>query len=306
MTEEVTIVAPKLDLLTLSDGPALSSGSDRPVPAVVVDATDTEARPEAKEAEDKATADKEKATADAGDGPKEDKTPPEEKAYITREKNRRKAVEEDLARTRQQLDEALALAHKYAPKQATDQPAPQRDKFEDDNEYIDALATWKAEQLDQQRQVLAQKRSADERQRKINSDHAERMAAAEETDPGITDIAKDPTLPISEAMSAAILTSDAGPAVIRWLDNNRIEAKRISDLHPARAAAEIGKIEATLAAPKAAAPKAPKPITPLGGRNNAGPKTIGEMSSEEWGAHLDAERAKRLAVQRGTQVSVTK
>lgn len=114
---------------------------------------------------------------------------------------------------------------------------------------------------------------AKEQQSTIEASFKQLVAKAIEEDPEFADIVSDPSLPISNPMASLIQESEVGPQIIRWLSENREEAKQISGLDPMRAARRIGSIEATLQAKPAAAPagkkisQAPAPIktvTPAG------------------------------------------
>lgn len=302
------VPTPHLDLLPPSEVPPISpsGGSDRPVitaPAVEEGGT----RPEVAEAADLAAADKEKVIEQAKDKADEtpedkqakDDTPPHEKAYITKEKNRRKAIEEQLRQTQEQLRQTLELAQRYIPRPEA-QPEPRRENFADDDAYVEARADWKAEQKVAARMTQEKAKVEQAEQNKLRQTYVERLSEAEERLPGIKDVAVDPTLPVSSAMGEAIVTSDAAPDILHYLDENREEAARIATLSPARAAAEIGKIEAKLAAPKEVkVSKAPKPISPINGGGGM-PKNKYDpgVTDEQYFAMVDKERAEKVAALR--------
>lgn len=243
------------------------------------------------------------ATDDSKKGDAAEVVPPEYKRVITREKDRRKTAELALESTRQQLADALALAARYVPNPNAAKAEPKRDEFNDPDAYTEARAEWLADQKFQ-RAMADQSRKAQENEgQRLQRDHLDRLAAAEEKYPGIADVARDPTLPVNEAMGAAIVTSDHGPAILHYLDEHRDEAKRIYSLTPARAAAEIGKIEEKLTAPKAAPNKvssAPRPITPVGANGTVvkGKYDPG-TTDEEYFAIVEQERQQKLAQMRG-------
>jgi len=91
------------------------------------------------------------------------------------------------------------------------------------------------------------------------------------------------TTTVTPVMADAILESDLGDKIIKHLYLNQDEADRIASLSPARQAAEIGRLEMQLSAPKAAVKKsgAPSPITPLGGKQT--PTGLSDDASiEDW------------------------
>ncbi|HEX3163407.1 MAG TPA: hypothetical protein VHQ92_12585, partial [Pseudolabrys sp.] len=178
-----------------------------------------------------------------------------------------------------------------------------REEFSDPDAYIEARAEWRAEQISAARIADQSRRAQEGEAQRLQREHMDRMTAAEDKYPGITDVARDPTLPVNEAMGAAIVTSDHGPDILHYLDEHRDEAKRIYSLQPARAAAEIGKIEEKITAPKPAANKvsaAPKPITPVGGNGGVvkGKYDPG-ITDAEYFAIVEQEQKAKLAQLRG-------
>jgi len=105
-----------------------------------------------------------------------------------------------------------------------------------------------------QQEVELQTRQRSQQAQEENEKFQERLRVAAKDDPSIIDIANDNTLPVSEAMAEVIRSSDAAPALLKWLNGNRREAQRIAGLPPIAAANALGKFEATLAA-------SPKPET---------------------------------------------
>jgi hypothetical protein len=147
--------------------------------------------------------------------------------------------------------------------------------------YIVARAGW---DLRQEQQAQRAREYATDLDRK----HNERMLAAITVDPTLDEVSKDPTLPISQVMSLAIKESDVGPALVRYLANNRAESERIARLHPLMAAREMGKIEGRIIAAKAApaqpqrtVSQAPEPARPVGGTKGTAPTDDDDKLSVE-------------------------
>ena len=154
--------------------------------------------------------------------------------------------------------------------------------------YIVARAGWDVRQ--EQQAQRAREYATD-----LDRKHNERMLAAITVDPTLDEVSKDPTLPISQVMSLAIKESDQGPALVRYLANNRKEADRIAQLHPLMAAREMGRIEGTIIeaarAAKAAPPappvapvtvsQAPEPVRSVGGTKGAAPSDDDDKLSIE-------------------------
>lgn len=222
----------------------------------------------------------------------------------------RKASEERADKLEAQLKDTLARIDKVIPKVDED-PRPQRAAFDDPAKYDDALAQWGTRQGEKigkaqaetefKAQSDAERRKAAEdaqtaQNQKIAKEYAERVEKIRESEPDYDTLVQNPDLPISPAVSAAIMTTEDGPKIALWLARNPAEAKRIYELAPMAQIYEVGKISVALNAP----PKtttAPNPIEPLkGGQNAANKKSPNEESMAEYGARREAElRAERAA-----------
>lgn len=95
-------------------------------------------------------------------------------------------------------------------------------------------------------------------------------------------VALSPDVPVTKAMGDIIMTSDDGPGVLYHLGQNRGLAAQIARMNPVEAARAIGRIEATLAIPKARTEtNAPAPINPV--RGSAGASVNPDkISMEDW------------------------
>jgi uncharacterized lipoprotein NlpE involved in copper resistance len=177
---------------------------------------------------------------------------------------------------------------------------PARDKFESDEDYVDALTTWKVEaKLTGIKQELAQQSTQSQTQAgwvsKINqarAEYADYDAAMED--------AQD--IPVSESMREAIQSSDLGGDIAYYLAKNPAEAERINSLSPYAAAREIGRIEShveyekTQKAKKPPVSKAPAPIKPVHSSTGTATKSLEDMTPGEYSAYMnkrEAERRKR-------------
>ena len=200
------------------------------------------------------------------------------------------AIEKRLAkerRKREELQRRLAVTEELALRgRREDQPAkqdaqpadngePKREQFETYEAYIEARADWRAdrkveERLNKQRDDDARDRTAAEQQ-KLEKQFRERAQVAAKGIEDFEDVMEASEAPMTRAMAEAILTSDVGPNLAYHLAKNPEEAERIAALPAARQAAEIGKLEAKLAAepPKETKKpsKAPDPIKPVGARS---------------------------------------
>lgn len=164
--------------------------------------------------------------------------------------------------------------------------APKREQFKTDEEYFWALNDYRIDakisaRREAERQEESRVRQREEQQKTLRS-YQQRVTAAEVKYPDFHDVVGAPSLPITDAMAAAIQLHDLGPDVAYHLGKNPSEARRIADLPPMLAAAEIGALAVTLKAKAPPQPsKAPEPIEPVGGKNVT-EKDPNRMSDEEF------------------------
>jgi len=98
-------------------------------------------------------------------------------------------------------------------------------------------------------------------------------------------------------MLEVISTSDVGPQIAVYLAENLDRADEISRMTPFAAAAALGRLEASLSAPKPAASasppksvtKAPPPVSTVSG----GSVVRKDLASMDVADHLEAVRAQR-------------
>jgi hypothetical protein len=104
-------------------------------------------------------------------------------------------------------------------------------------------------------------------QQKVRS-YEERETALRASKPDYDQVARDPTLPVTQSMAQVIWDSEKGPELLYHLGQNRSEAQRIAGLPSHLQAKELGRIEASLAAPppqnRTVTPPPPPPKTVAG------------------------------------------
>jgi hypothetical protein len=170
------------------------------------------------------------------------------------------------------------------------------DQFASTEEYAEALAYQKAEQL------VAQREQQKQQSEVIEAYHDREEKAREKYD-DFEQVAYNPKLPITSEMAQAIQYSDIGPDLAYHLGANPKEAERISRLPPLLQAKEIGRIEAKLAAdpPTKKTSSAPTPISPVTARSTGSPaydttdpRSIKTMSTSDW---IEAERQRQIKKQ---------
>jgi len=167
------------------------------------------------------------------------------------------------------------------------------EQFGSYEDYAEALAERKAEEL------LAQREAAKQHAEYLNAYH-EREEQARDRYDDFEQVAYNPNLSVTEVMAQSIQASEAGPDVLYWLGSNPKEADRIARLSPILQAKEIGKIEAALASdpPAKKTSTAPAPIAPVTARSNGAtrfdttdPRSTKAMSTSEW---IEAERLRQI------------
>ena len=146
---------------------------------------------------------------------------------------------------------------------------PDRAQYANDEQFIEDLAGWKADQKISEKLTVREQQASQEAQRRETTQalqtHGQREDALRKTNPEYDALVRNnDDLPISRAMAETIVLSDKGPEVALYLGNHPEESARIASMSYALAAKEIGKIEAKL---EASAPKistAPAPMKPVG------------------------------------------
>ena len=161
---------------------------------------------------------------------------------------------------------------------------PTRSQFADDDDYVEAMTDWKIAQRDKAVRAETSAKQAQQLQAKTETIYGEAQKIA-----GFDREAFD-ELPLTPAIAAALVDSDAPAKLMHFMAGNPEEVERISKLPPARQAAAIGKLEAKLdAAPPVS--KAPPPMKPVGSRGAASNSDLGSASMDEY----IAQRAKQGA-----------
>lgn len=155
---------------------------------------------------------------------------------------------------------------------------PKRDEFRDDEAFVQAqiehLAEKKAAEKLAERERLQQ-------QERVSEAFTEKAEAAKARYADFDAVVGNPMLPINEGMAEFIADSDAGPDLAYFLGKNPARAAAIAALSPIKAARELTRLEAELAAkPKATPSKAPEPISPVGVRGKASSSSLPSDSDD--------------------------
>lgn len=177
------------------------------------------------------------------------------------------------------------------------QPAekPVSENFASYDDYLEALADFKAEQKvveieEKRRQAEIDNQYRSEAERQTERRHA-LVDEGESKYSDFEEVVSASKLQIAEPAYLAILESDISSDLVYHLAKDTAEADRISKLSPYAQAKEIGKIEDRLSAKKPIIKSnAPPPINPVNGSKDF-TKSMDEMSVAEY----EAEARKRGA-----------
>lgn len=223
--------------------------------------------------------------------------PEDEKTRTQKRRERERAARERLVSEKQAAEKAAAEAearHKRLLDAGKSLTQPTAEDYPDPIEHAAALAVWKHEQNGAGRQAqeaeqeakAARERAkeADQAERAaLNQQWAEQVAEAKTRYADFDQVAMNNDLPISESLAVLLQTSEQGPDLLYHLGQNPALAAQLSQMHPVEAARAIGRLEATLTAPKPRTEtKAPDPINPV--RGAAGTRNPAEMTASEYAA----------------------
>lgn len=227
-----------------------------------------------------------------GTAPSATQPKPEAKTFTQDEVN--EIVEKRVARAKRAQERDLdsvvsakvqaALQQQQPKPQTSDHQAPQRENFADYEQFVEAKAEYvaaqKFKQLVEGQSKAEQERRQQDREKTITEKYSDAVAKAAAAHEDFEDhfialqrmpIPNEVALQIREA----IAESDVSAELLHHLATNPQDVQRIAQLSPARAVAEIGKLETKLAnaaplsptpAKPASVSKAPDPIEPLGGK----------------------------------------
>lgn len=204
----------------------------------------------------------------------------------------------DLKRQNERLLEMLAQQQRQPEpdiRPAVPDGRPVLENFASYEEFTEALADWKFDQREAQREQRLRAETAAEAAARQEAEFAERVRKAAAEQPELERIVNDQTLPVSEAMAAVIKASDIGPQMLAALDADRESARRIYALPPHLAAFELGRLAASATAP--AQPRrinqpTPPINTPLAG-GTAATTDPARMTDAQFAAWRRAQIAQR-------------
>ena len=201
----------------------------------------------------------------------------EEQVSPAKARRERRKAEMDRLRTEaeQARKEAEDLRRQLQESGGTADPAPKREEFKDYEEWQAALAAHKVmsqlsareraklEGQSKEREAALEKLSQQERQ-VLAQNWADQETEARTRYADYDAVARNPSVPITEAMVQVMVQSEMGPDIAYYLGSNPAEAARIARMQPLEMARQMGMIEARVSLPRA--PKqtqAPDPVSPV-------------------------------------------
>jgi hypothetical protein len=229
--------------------------------------------------------------------PGKDETPPWLKAEITKERNRRRAAEEETQRLKEQVDR-LTKAIEPKPQEERASSKPNRNDFFDPEEYETALTEWITETVTSKVQAKVEEKTTEATREQAAARHIQetqkawsaQVETAKKSHPDFEEIVYSDDFQCSTPMMNAIVADINGAEVAYHLGQNPEEASKIAELPPVQQIIEIGRLSATLQAKPAAEPRrAPAPIRPLGNEAPAVNKGPAEESEAEYFARRKSE-----------------
>ena len=128
---------------------------------------------------------------------------------------------------------------------------PNRDDFEDDEAYLEALADWKVESKLRAHGEVVSKKASEDSEKSAISEVAQEIEditdRGSDKYPDYSDVVYDKDLVINQNMLETIIVSDVAEDILYYLGKNPDVSAAIGEMSPLRAAKEIWKIEMELA-----------------------------------------------------------
>ena len=214
-------------------------------------------------------------------------------------KEKRKKDREYKARLREEASdakrelEAVRSRQERITKAGEASSPPVESEFEDYSEYVAAKAVWRYAQETHSREADAVGSEVEEAQRKldqigqtekrlIQESFAAQVADARTRYADFDAVVTAPDVPISQEVVDIVSQSDVGADVAYRLASNKALAAEISAMTAIEAARAIGRLEASVTAPRSRTTStAPDPISPVKGKATAS-KDPAKMSMAEY------------------------
>lgn len=242
------------------------------------------------------------------------KTQTQEHSKGEERKARLAAEIQDLLRQRAELRREVQTskeAKTTAPpaEKTSDKPTP--DKFTTYEEYVEALADWKAEQkgvalinqFKQEQEQAAKKAQQDEAFKQAQEHWKAQVEKAIEKHPDFVEVAlaKESPIPENSIPDGFLAKSEHGADILYHLSKNPDEIKSILKLDPFDQVRALIKLEVSLSeAPAKTVTSAPPPAKELGGRStNASDPATEAVKAKNFRAYKEAMDRREHASRKG-------
>lgn len=211
---------------------------------------------------------------------------------------------DELTRAKHEAAREAAYWRGLAQQQGTAQPSaqaapekPTPDKYDDYNEYIEALTDWKAAKA-------VNDRMEQESARKVGEVRAqtfmERQAEFSKATPDYAKVMSESNAPIAKHVIEAAQESEVGPQLLYHFAQNPDVLDRINRMDERTANREIGRLEATLSSKATAAPappakkltNAPPPAATQSSQGRTNTPTLADADMETYMAQRKAQGAR--------------
>jgi hypothetical protein len=164
-------------------------------------------------------------------------------------------------------------------------PKPTAAEFDNFEDFVEALAGWKANEVD--RANREQSRKA-EHAKSVATSWQQREAEFRKTATDYVDVVGNSDVVLPEYVLEGLQESDVGPQLAYHLAKNHDVAEKLRGLPERAAMRELGRLEASIASAPAPAPapaarttNAPPPVKPVS-QGNAVVPTLDKMSMDDY------------------------
>lgn len=175
---------------------------------------------------------------------------------------------------------------------------PNKDDFEERDEYLAAKAVYDASKRQRDRELqeveadakAAGDRLANERRQAFDASAVEARTRYKDFD----EVLNNTSAPLTSDMIDAIQDSELGADIAYFLAKNPTKAREIATVNRERVFREIGKLETRLVpAAKPNKPAVPEPLKPVTGKSQAKPRTYHQAKSYEEHKAIAREQEKQ-------------
>lgn len=247
-------------------------------------------------------------------GEPETHEPEAEKTFTQKELDEiiAKRVAKEQRKAQREADRRIAAALQEQPKQPQVQAEgrPKPENFTSTEDYVEAVADWKASERIRTELEAREKASNEARQREeVSKVHSEFLSREDEVREKYDDydkVAYQTPYECTPAMAQVIQWSEMGPELAYYLGKHPDEASRIAQIrNPLVAAKELGKLEDKISASPSVqkTSSAPTPIKPVTSkssipvRDTTDPRSD-SLSTKEW-IRLENERERKKLAAKG-------